>query len=113
VTTSGYGITFFSRLLETSPEEHRPSYIAGYNTLINMAAFISPFIATSMTSVLDIRVLLIAGAVLRFFGSSRRRLAPSERDKIREPPAIGLDGCCVESDGAWCATCPTPNPTTF
>ncbi len=69
VTTSGYGITFFNRLLETSPEEHRPSYIAGYNTLINMAAFVSPLIATSMTSVLDIRILLVVGATLRFLGS--------------------------------------------
>ncbi len=81
VTTSGYGITFFNRLLETSPEEHRPSYIAGYNTLINMAAFIGPFVATSMTSVLDIRVLLIIGAVLRFLGSLLfwRQLVPYPR----------------------------------
>ncbi len=81
VTTSGYGITFFNRLLEVSPEEHRPSYIAGYNTLINLAAFISPFLATALTSVFDIHFLLIIGAALRFLGSLLfwRQLTTSSR----------------------------------
>lgn len=68
VTSSGYGLTFFNRLLEVSPELQRPSYIAEYNTLINIAAFASPLIATALTSILDVRALLLVGAGLRFLG---------------------------------------------
>jgi MFS family permease len=68
VTSSGYGVTFFNRLLEVSPESSRPSHIAGYNTLINIAAFFSPLISTMLTNVWDIRVLLVIGALLRLAG---------------------------------------------
>ncbi len=92
VTSSGNRISFFNRLLETSPEEHRPSYIAGYNTLINMAAFVSPFVATSMTSMLDIRILFIVGAALRLLGSLLfwRQLTPSLRSSSEARYAHGL-----------------------
>jgi MFS family permease len=68
VTSSGYGLTFFNRLLEVSSEEHRSSYVAGYNTLINIAAFASPLIATMLTGAFDVRALLLVGAGLRFLG---------------------------------------------
>lgn len=69
VTTSGYGLAFFNRLLEVSPEQQRPSYFAAYNTLINLAAFLSPLLATSLTSVWDIRTLLVIAALMRFGGA--------------------------------------------
>jgi MFS family permease len=69
VFSSGFGLTFFNRLLEVSPEERRASYIAAYNTLVNIAAFISPLIATSLTEVFGIHAMLIVGAAMRFFGA--------------------------------------------
>jgi Na+/melibiose symporter-like transporter len=68
VTSSGYGLTFFNRLLEVSPEPRRPSYVAGYTALINIAAFASPLIATGLTGIFDIRILLLVAAALRFLG---------------------------------------------
>jgi MFS family permease len=53
-------------LLEVCPEENRASYIAGYSTLVNFAAFVSPMISSSLTAVFGLRELLLVGAVLRF-----------------------------------------------
>lgn len=69
VFSSGYGLTFFNRLLQVSPEQHRASYIAGYNTLINVTAFVGPIISALLLSVFSIHALLLAGAAMRFIGA--------------------------------------------
>ncbi|MBI5034053.1 MAG: MFS transporter [Chloroflexi bacterium] len=69
VVSSGFGLTFFNRLLEVSPEKHRASHIAAYNTLVNIAAFIAPLISTALTDVFGIHAILIVGGVMRFIGS--------------------------------------------
>jgi MFS family permease len=66
VFTPGFGLAFFNGLLEVCPEENRASYIAGYSTLVNFAAFVSPMIASSLTIWFGLRELLLAGAMLRF-----------------------------------------------
>lgn len=69
VFSSGFGLTFFNRLLEVSPEQHRASYIAAYNTLINVTAFVGPIISTVLLSFFTIHALLIVGATLRLLGA--------------------------------------------
>lgn len=69
VFTSGFGLASFNGLLEVCPETRRASYIAAYNTLINITAFVSPLISTSLTSLLGIQPLLMIGAALRLLGS--------------------------------------------
>jgi MFS family permease len=69
VFTSGFGLAFFNRLLEVSPEQHRASYIAAYNTLINVAAFVAPLVSTSLTTVFSIQAMLIVGATMRLLGA--------------------------------------------
>ena len=69
VFTPGFGLAFFNGLLEVCPEENRASYIAGYSTLVNFAAFISPMIASSLTAVVDLHGLMFIGALLRFAGA--------------------------------------------
>lgn len=69
VFSSGFGLTFFSRLLEVSPEPHRASYIASYNTLINITAFAGPILSTLLLGMFDIYTLLIVGAAMRFLGA--------------------------------------------
>lgn len=89
-TTSGYGLTFFNRLLEVSPEQHRPSYIAAYYALVNLAMFASPLLSTSLSAAVDIRVLLLAGAAMRFLGAlSFGSVFPCKRD-AKGP--VALDG---------------------
>lgn len=69
VFSSGFGLTFFNRLLQVSPEQHRASYIAGYNTLINVTAFIGPILSTLLLSFFTIHALLLVGAAMRFIGA--------------------------------------------
>jgi MFS family permease len=69
VFSSGFGLTFFNRLLEVSPEQHRASYIAGYNTLINITAFVGPILSTLLLGFFNIYALLLVGATMRFLGA--------------------------------------------
>jgi MFS family permease len=69
VFSSGFALAFFNGLLEVCPEQHRPSYIGAYNTLINIAAFVSPLISTSLITLLGIQAMLMLGAGLRLIGA--------------------------------------------
>jgi len=69
VFSSGFALAFFNGLLEVCPERNRASYIAAYNTLVNVAAFIAPILATSLTATFGIYAMLVLGAALRVFGS--------------------------------------------
>lgn len=69
VFTSGFGLALFNGLLEVVPALKRSSYIAAYNTLINLAAFVSPIVSTSLTPVFGIEAMLMVGAAMRFGGS--------------------------------------------
>lgn len=69
VFTGGFTISLFNGLLEVCPDEHRASYIATFNTLINTAAFISPLISTSLTSVIGVPALLLVGAATRLIAA--------------------------------------------
>ena len=66
VVSSGQALSFFNALLEVCPELNRSSYIAAYNTLVNLAAFASPIISTSLTEVYGIQAMLFIGAGMRF-----------------------------------------------
>ena len=65
VVSSGQALSFFNGLLEVCPELNRSSYIAAYNTLVNLAAFPSPIISTSLTEVYGIQAMLFVGAGMR------------------------------------------------
>ncbi len=69
VFTGGFTIALFNGLLEVCPDQHRASYIATFNTLINTAAFISPLISTSLTSWISVPMLLLVGAGTRLIAA--------------------------------------------
>jgi MFS family permease len=69
VFNPAYGLASFNGLLEVSPEENRSSYIAIYNTLINIAAFGGPIISTLLIAVFGIQALLVFGTALRLVGA--------------------------------------------
>jgi MFS family permease len=69
VVSSGQALSFFNGLLEVSPELNRSSYIAAYNTLVNIAAFASPIISTTLTPVYGIQAILLIGAGMRFLAT--------------------------------------------
>ncbi len=64
----GLVIALFNGLLEVCPEERRASFIAVYNTAINIAAFIAPVVSSSLTSVVGVQALLFVAAGVRLLG---------------------------------------------
>lgn len=65
----GVDLSHFNILLKLCPEERRASYIATFSTMMNVGAFIGPMIGVALTSVLDIRVLLLIGGAIRLVGA--------------------------------------------
>ncbi len=69
VFSSGFSLAFFNTLLEVCPEQNRASYIAVYNILVNVAVFLAPILATSLTLIFGIHAMLLLGAALRALGA--------------------------------------------
>jgi len=65
---AGLNLALFSVMLQVCPEERRPSYVAIYNTLVNIAAFGAPLVGTFLSDRLDIRVALILSGAVRLLG---------------------------------------------
>lgn len=69
VFTGGFTLSLFNGLLQVCPDQNRASYIAIFNTLINVAAFISPLVSTSLTSLVGVHTLLFVGAATRLIAA--------------------------------------------
>ncbi len=68
VFTPGFSLALFNGLLEVTPEQNRAGYIAAFNSLVNVAAFVSPVLSSSLTSFFSVPSLLLVGAGLRLLG---------------------------------------------
>ncbi|HHE71083.1 MAG TPA: MFS transporter [Chloroflexi bacterium] len=58
-------LTRYSLLLRDSPPDRRPSYIAIYAILVNIAAFVAPLVGTSLSEYIGITGVFFASAALR------------------------------------------------
>jgi MFS family permease len=58
----------FNGLLEVAPAERRATYVGLYNTLMNIAAFISPLLGTAAAGALGVRTALWIGGAMRIGG---------------------------------------------
>lgn len=65
---AGLNLALFSILLQVCPDERRPSYVAIYNTLVNVAAFCAPLFGTFLSNRLGIRMALVISGVVRLVG---------------------------------------------
>ena len=63
-----FGLGTFNLLLETTPQERRPSFIAIFNTAAFTAGTIAPFIGTALLDFMDIRTDLLLSFAVRFAG---------------------------------------------
>jgi MFS family permease len=68
VFTAGFNLTLFNSLLEVCPDQRRPSFIASYNSLVNVPAFVAPLLGTAAVGWIGIHQALLLGGVLRFLG---------------------------------------------
>ena len=69
VIDPGISLSHFNLMLKVTPEERRPSYLAAYATLANIAAFVVPLIGVALSEVLGIRPVLLIGGSIRLGGS--------------------------------------------
>ena len=66
--TAGTLTVFLNYLLEVTPEENRVMYVGTYNTFINLSLTVSPFVAHVVFKGANIRIALLAAAVIRLVG---------------------------------------------
>jgi len=66
---AGFNLSFFNTSLEVCPQQRRPSYLAINTTLINVAAFLSPLLGTSLANIIGIRVVFFIAGALRLVGA--------------------------------------------
>ena len=63
-----FNLGLFNGLLEAAPTERRATYVATFNTVINLAAFASPLLGTIVAEWLGIRQALFVGGIARVVG---------------------------------------------
>lgn len=68
VFSAGLNLALFNTMLQVCPDDRRPSYVAIYNTLVNIAAFCAPLLGTFLADWLDIRIALILAGAVRLVG---------------------------------------------
>jgi len=68
VVSPAFNLGLLNGLLEVTPPSRRATYLAVFNTLISVTAFISPLLGTALTGWLGIRSALTAATFLRLVG---------------------------------------------
>jgi MFS family permease len=65
----GVNLSHTSTLYELCPPERRASYLAIYATVANVGAFLAPLAGVALSSVMDIRWVLLIGGAIRLAGA--------------------------------------------
>jgi MFS family permease len=68
--SAGLTLTLFNTVLTVAPEENRPTHIAVYTMLVNVAAFSAPPLGSLVAESIGIRETLYLGGVLRILGGA-------------------------------------------
>ncbi len=69
ISTAGTTQILFNLLLEVTPANNRTTYMAIYNTIMNISAAFSPLIGVAISRKINIYSALVIVSILRFFGS--------------------------------------------
>jgi MFS family permease len=77
----------YNLLLKNSPEARRPTYLAIYAILANIAAFIAPLVGTNLVSLIGIRAVFFISAALRLTAALLYRRIPRSEPEVS--PAAG------------------------
>jgi MFS family permease len=68
IAAPAFNLGLFNNLLEVAPAERRATYVALFNTLMNIAAFVSPLLGTTAAGLIGIREALWIGGAARIVG---------------------------------------------
>lgn len=86
---SGTVLVLFNNLLESTEEEHRTSYIANYNFLLSIVAFIAPQVGVFLLEYFNMNIAMIISTILRcfaagLFGLMAYRMAVTNQVQIKQ-----------------------------
>ncbi len=70
LVNAGVNLSWTNVFYRVCPEERRASYMAVYSTVVNAGAFVCPMIGVALSNVMDIRLILLIGGVVRLFGGA-------------------------------------------
>lgn len=79
----------YNALLEVCPEERRASYIAIFNTLVNVNAFFGPLLGTVLATAIGIRQALLLAGLVRFCGALTYVRLPFRETAVMAPQPAG------------------------
>ena len=65
---AGYNLAAFNLLLEVTPDEHRTTFVAGYNGLVGVSHFLGPLIGGIVADYTGIEPVMLVSAALRLLG---------------------------------------------
>jgi MFS family permease len=77
----------YSTLLTICPREHRPSYIAGYAIVANVASFLAPMLGVQLLGVVGINIVFFIAAAIRV--TSGLFFLPLPVDAPAAPKSVG------------------------
>jgi len=66
---SGVNLALLNVLLEVTPEKHKTTYLAYYNTAITISAVLAPLVGISMLKIMSFQWAFITCAIFRIIGS--------------------------------------------
>lgn len=92
---SGVNLSLFNALLDATPETNRATYIAYYQTLVNVSAILAPMAGVAFLNAFDFRWAFLLSALFRILGSLaflfvdrlQRRDAAREAAELPAAPA--------------------------
>lgn len=65
---SGCNLALFNVMLGACPAEHRPTYVALYTALVNVAAFAGPLLGAALSNWIGIRIAFVIAGGVRLVG---------------------------------------------
>ncbi|NLE76602.1 MAG: MFS transporter [Chloroflexi bacterium] len=86
IFSAGLTLGLFNTALALAPEDRRPTYLAVYTMLINIAAFVGPPLGSFLSEIIGIREVLYISGALRLLGAGLFVLALVGWPLRRKPP---------------------------
>ena len=94
----GTNLAHFDMLLKICPPADRPLYVGIYTTIMNIGAFIMPFVGIALANRFGFAPVLIAGGVMCLVGSSLFRWRPLRTaDSLTARRALAMDATPQEA----------------
>src|SRR6185503_6600798 len=93
--TPGVSLSHFNTFLKLIPDEQRHEYTALYMTLMNVGAFVCPFIGVALANQFGFGPILVVCGVLSIVGSTSFWFWPVHGRQIVASGGLGAEHGCL------------------